>query len=66
MVVVNLGDKKEIDLQPYQEMLSKGSMLKSIFGLQQQLPNGILQWKDGESFEVFELILNPTKPSPLK
>jgi glycosidase len=66
MVVVNLGDKKEIDLQPYHEMLSKGSMLKSIFNLQQQSSNGMLQWNNGESFDVFELVLNPTKPSPLK
>ena len=62
MVVVNLGDKKEIELQPYQEMLSKGTTLKSIFGIQQQSSKGLLKWNDGESFEIFELILNPTKP----
>jgi hypothetical protein len=62
MIVVNLGDKKEIDLQPYQEMLSKGSMLKPIFNNHEQLSNGMLQWNNGESFEVFELVLNPTKP----
>lgn len=66
MMAVNLGDKKEIDLSPFQEMLSKGNQLHSLFSQEKQNTFGNLIWKDGSSFEIYEVILNPTKTSPAK
>ena len=66
MMVVNLGDKKEIDLLPFQEMLSKGNQMQSLFSKEKQNTSGNLIWKDESSFEIYEVVLNPTKPSPAK
>jgi hypothetical protein len=47
-------------------MLSKGNQMQSLFSKEKQNTSGNLIWKDESSFEIYEVILNPTKPSPAK
>ncbi|MEN9334878.1 MAG: hypothetical protein RLY35_2058, partial [Bacteroidota bacterium] len=63
MMVVNLGEKTNLDLSRYQEMLQEGNAMRSLIHENNHSAQGILNWKKGQAFEIFELI---TTSSPSK
>jgi glycosidase len=63
MMVVNLGEKTNLDLSRFQEMLQKGNAMRSLIHEKNHPAQGILNWNKGQAFEIFELI---TTPSPSK
>ena len=63
MMVVNLGEKTNIDLSRFKEMLQKGTTLNSLLTTKEYAAQGILDWKTGQAFDIFELT---TTPSPSK
>ncbi len=63
MMVVNLGEKTNIDLSRFKEMLQQGTAMRSLIHENNHSAQGILNWNKGQTFEIFELI---TTPSPSK
>jgi glycosidase len=63
MMVVNLGEKNNIELSRFQEMLQKGTKMTSLISAKEYAAQGILNWKTGQAFDIFELT---TTPSPSK
>jgi glycosidase len=59
MMVVNLGDKTNIDLSRFQEMLQKGTKMTSLISAKEYAAQGILDWSKGQAFDIFELTTTP-------
>jgi glycosidase len=59
MMVVNLGEKNNIELSRFQEMLQKGTKMTSLISAKEYAAQGILDWSKGQAFDIFELTTTP-------
>jgi glycosidase len=59
MMVVSLGEKNNIELTRFQEMLQKGTKMTSLISAKEYAAQGILDWSKGQAFDIFELTTTP-------